>query len=381
MRRTHRKSRYGCKVCKQRHIKCDESKPSCLNCIAVDRRCSFLDNISSVPSPTVSARHSPRPSLPPSSHACHESAPPPTALGEDYTLSHMELFHHFEHNLSSGLGPSHNHAVKESFHAPFLMDEILALAAAHKSTLDPARKETYLAEATRLQTRGLSRFNAAQTQLSDENCLAIFMYSAVLGQHVLFDTFSLRSDFAAVMSKLVQCLSLHGGIRTIASSSWAKIHKEVLNGDTYHLKPVEPVKPTDECGPLLTLLDGSELSGEAKADCQNAIEGLQLIFARKPGENPRAGLFVQEWAVRVPKGYIGLLNERRPEAMVILGYYAVLLHYDRSSWAIGDTGAYLIRSLVSHLGEYWTRWLEWPRRVIEDHPTPELTGSNRSALC
>ena len=379
MRRTHRKSRFGCKVCKQRHIKCDESKPSCFNCIAVDRRCSFLDNISSVPSPTVSAPHSPRPSLPTSSHPRCESAPPPAALGEDYTLNHMELFHHFEHNLASGLGPAHRHAIKESFHAPFLMDELLALAAAHRSTLDPTRKNAYLAEATRLQTRGLSRFNAAQAQLSDENCVAIFMYSAVLGQHVLFDTFSLRSDFAAVMSKLVQCLGLHGGIRTIAKSSWEKIHKEVLNGDTYHLKPLEAVKPTDECGPLLTLLDGSELSVEAKADCQKAIEGLQLIFSRKPGENSRAGVFVQEWAVRVSSGYVGLLNERRPEAMVILGYYAVLLHYDRCSWAIGDTGAYLIRSIIDNLGEYWMRWLEWPRRVIEEHSTPESACGNSSA--
>lgn len=293
----------------------------------------------------------------------------------------MELFHHFEHNLSSGLGPSHRHAVSESFHAAFLMDELLALAAAHKSTLDPARRDAYLAESTRLQTRGLSRFNAAQAQLSDENCVAIFMYSAILGQHVLFDTFSLRSDFAAVMSKLVQCLGLHGGIRAIASSSWAKIHKEVLNGDTYHLKALETVKPTDECGPLLTMLDRSELSDEAKGDCRKAVEGLQLIFSRRPGENPRAGLFVQEWAVRVTRGYVGLLNERRPEAMVILGYYAVLLHYDRGSWAIGDTGAYLIRSLVSHLGDYWTRWLEWPRQVIEEHPPPEFVGGNSGTSC
>lgn len=369
MRRTHRKSRFGCRVCKQRHIKCDESKPACLNCLAVDRRCSFLDSAA----PTTPAQ-----SIPPSP----DPAPADT-FGEGYTIEHLELFHHFEHSLVHDLNPFKpatdammRRTVTESFSFPFLMDELLALSAAHRSSLmsDAARKETYLAEATRLQTRGLSRFNAVQAELSDENCVAVFMYSALLGLHVLFDTFSLRSDFDAVMAKLVQCLSLHGGIRVIAATSWDKIHGELMGGDESHLVPLEPVKPDDECAPVWALLEQCDLSDEEKGDCQKATQALQFIFSRRERSSLRGALAIQEWAVRVPAGYIGLLNQRRPEAMVVLAYYAVLLHRDRDCWAIGDTGSYLIRAVTRHLGERWARWLEWPNGVLEEGPSGFAPG-------
>ncbi|KAL2107448.1 hypothetical protein VUR80DRAFT_5189 [Thermomyces stellatus] len=384
MRRAHRKSRLGCRVCKQRHIKCDESKPSCLNCLAVERRCSFLDNVSL---PPAASAHSPRPSLPPSPPPTnnHDATPGPS-LGEDYTITHLDLFHHFEHSLSHDLNPFKpdtdamlNRTIKESFAFPFLMDELLALSAAHRSTLDTARKDTYLSEATRLQTRGLSRFNAVQTELSDENCVAVFMYSALLGLHVLFDTFSLRCDFDAVMAKFVQCLSLHRGLRIIASSSWTKIHSELLGGDESHLVPLEPVKPGDECGPVWALVEQSELNDEERQYYQDAIKALQSIFSRRRMEKTRGPLGIQEWAVRVPTGYIGLLSQKRPEAMVILAYYAVLLHRDRDCWAIGDTGAYLIRSVTRHLGAGWTRWLEWPNRILEECSS-ESSSSSALAL-
>ncbi|KZL73098.1 C6 finger domain protein [Colletotrichum tofieldiae] len=40
-RRSHRKSRLGCQQCKKRKIKCDEARPSCLNCVRRDADCSF----------------------------------------------------------------------------------------------------------------------------------------------------------------------------------------------------------------------------------------------------------------------------------------------------------------------------------------------------
>ncbi|KAH6972030.1 hypothetical protein BKA56DRAFT_593564, partial [Ilyonectria sp. MPI-CAGE-AT-0026] len=38
-RRSHRKSRNGCRVCKSRHMKCDETRPACINCSVTGRHC------------------------------------------------------------------------------------------------------------------------------------------------------------------------------------------------------------------------------------------------------------------------------------------------------------------------------------------------------
>ncbi|KAK1638695.1 hypothetical protein BDP81DRAFT_392133 [Colletotrichum phormii] len=43
LRRQHKKSRKGCTECKRRHMRCDEQRPTCFNCIKADRLCSFAD--------------------------------------------------------------------------------------------------------------------------------------------------------------------------------------------------------------------------------------------------------------------------------------------------------------------------------------------------
>ncbi|KAI1914135.1 hypothetical protein LOZ53_006777 [Ophidiomyces ophidiicola] len=43
-RKSHTKSRKGCKTCKRRHIRCDETMPQCRNCTKHNCRCDYMDN-------------------------------------------------------------------------------------------------------------------------------------------------------------------------------------------------------------------------------------------------------------------------------------------------------------------------------------------------
>ncbi|KAL4809273.1 hypothetical protein BDV18DRAFT_77895 [Aspergillus unguis] len=42
-RKSHTKSRYGCRTCKKRHIRCDETFPQCRNCTKHNCRCDYMD--------------------------------------------------------------------------------------------------------------------------------------------------------------------------------------------------------------------------------------------------------------------------------------------------------------------------------------------------
>ncbi|KAL4889925.1 hypothetical protein BDV59DRAFT_195415 [Aspergillus ambiguus] len=44
-RRSHKKSRLGCRNCKNRKIKCDELKPSCMNCLRHSVRCEYASDL------------------------------------------------------------------------------------------------------------------------------------------------------------------------------------------------------------------------------------------------------------------------------------------------------------------------------------------------
>jgi hypothetical protein len=324
---------------------------------------------------------------------------------------HLELLHHFEHKLSLAFTPFQPDvepvlqlAIGEAFTRPYLMDELLALSAAHKSTTLAASNAhealSYRTEATRLQTRALARLNAASFPSSDDdNCVALFLFSTFLGQHVLFDVFcpSHRTDLAAVLDRFVHCLGLHRGIRAIAGTWWSRLRRESsllfglpeqLASGTGTPTPSHAERGA-ECATLLELLrTRSQLAGSAGEPCREAVEVLQRMFdsARLPSTSPdpagmstastRRFIVIQEWPVRVPAGYVELLEQRQPEALVILAYYGVLLHRAKEHWALGDAGSYLIRSITRHLGTYWAEWLSWPNAVLDGDGSggrPDLT--------
>src|ERR1700712_2579631 len=97
MRRAHKKSRYGCKECKQKHKRCDETRPSCINCVTFEQRCSYLDSVAR-PSPGVAL---PSPASSTAISGPQEVAPSPlkpsqSGLGERYSLLHLELLRDYD---------------------------------------------------------------------------------------------------------------------------------------------------------------------------------------------------------------------------------------------------------------------------------------------
>ncbi len=130
-------------------------------------------------------------------------------------------------------------------------------------------------------------------------------------------------------------------------------------------------RPGAECAGLMELLGRSELSQSASQACRSAVADLQHMLDSQRAAAPVSGnrriVAVQEWPVRVPKDYINLVAQRRPEALAILAYYSVLLHRARDYWVVGDAGEFLIRSITDYLGAYWADWLEWPNAMLNEN--------------
>jgi hypothetical protein len=74
----------------------------------------------------------------------------------------------------------------------------------------------------------------------------------------------------------------------------------------------------------------------------------------------------------VPQLFTDLLSQRRPEAIAIMGYWALLLHYSRALWHVGDSGAHLLNSISQHLGHDWQHWLSWPLSVLASDTTQSI---------
>uniref|UniRef100_A0A8H7MZL7 Zn(2)-C6 fungal-type domain-containing protein n=1 Tax=Bionectria ochroleuca TaxID=29856 RepID=A0A8H7MZL7_BIOOC len=395
MRRGHTKSRFGCKQCKKRKVKCDEAKPSCLKCVSRRQHCSYLQTTLPAPiSPASTSTPSLSSSTTVSSPSQFQDQPvrtrPLSSVPADdassssfgasffeakYTLLHLEILDHLRsHKL--GFDQLHNPALdrllelafSEAYQTPYLMDEMLAFAAAHKSTLLTGDlQHLYRTESIRLQTRAVSQVDFDRP--SDSASLAPFLFSMFLGQHVLFDVFSSTLDFAKSLDKLIQCFNLHHGIRSTASKSWEAVQHLMYSDPSVDYTVSRTLVPLttegSHCDGLVNHLEHSGLDQHVLATYRQTVKVLQYLFDSVYSSDTHRMTALQQWPVRISTEYIQLLQQRRPEALVVLAYYGVLLHYAREYWAVGHSGRVLVSSISSHLGDYWADWLAWPQQEVE----------------
>jgi hypothetical protein len=160
-RRTHTKSRFGCRNCKRRHVRCDETPGGCLKCKSHGIDCDYdvggrltsataisvavtddasssliMSEVSTPSSFTTRLLASEYTSITPSTLPVQRSP-------ECHSLSAETILHHFYTTTAVTCGSPASQAVHRSavvnaaVQTPFLMYALLGLAAAHLRYLTP----------------------------------------------------------------------------------------------------------------------------------------------------------------------------------------------------------------------------------------------------
>ncbi|PTB67776.1 hypothetical protein BBK36DRAFT_1116184 [Trichoderma citrinoviride] len=380
MRSSHRKSRNGCRECKQRHKKCDESWPTCLNCSITSRPCSYrltrpshrsyglkIPTPPATPSPSAI---SPSPSTLSSLTQCHTQE----WQAQAYSLAHLKLLHHFE---SRGfeeasmiqLPASMRQVIMQcALTSPYLMDQILALSAAHLSTLHRGQQQIFFRnQAMELQTRALTLFNRSELGISEQNSCSWFLYASFLGLHVMFETFQC-SNFDVFLEQLATYFPVHRGVSVVIKQSWPAIKgivEEVVGQRDISGRGFAKGHSHEFDG-ILSLIDDSDLEEADKEACVEAADILHWVFKlHHTHQGTQFQIhFTIAWSILVPARFGEMLRKRVPEALIILSFHAVLLHRLRKFWIFGESGRFLIQSISTHLGTRWARWMIWPNEQL-----------------
>ncbi|KAH7408797.1 putative C6 finger domain protein [Phaeosphaeria sp. MPI-PUGE-AT-0046c] len=412
LRRSHRKSRGGCFECKRRHVKCDEHRPICRLCANSDRTCHYPvqvpeNNLTDISRACFSganvidfnqdttsgekdrtSKHLDTPS------DASTAAPSPSsgatntddASSESINFTHMDLLIHITQdadifNIGAGIESYHPSGLalglKEALAHPYLMHEMLGFSARHLAHLHPHRAPHYLDLSVRLQTRALSLFNdmLGTDGVTDANCVAVVLFSSILGHHVLACTLGSRSldlaDVDAVVGQYVQCMDTQRGIHTIATSAWPSLMASELAPILAQSQEFTSRAPVGaDCDVLAQrVAAASGMSAEEKEACRRAIGYLQVGFdataTEEVGDRKRnRHHMIYTWTMLVPRDFAGLLVRKQPEALGLLAYYAVLLHRGRELWQVGGAGRYLFDKVDGYLGEEWDEVLDMPRGEI-----------------
>ncbi|RAL04965.1 uncharacterized protein BO80DRAFT_421613 [Aspergillus ibericus CBS 121593] len=302
-------------------------------------------------------------------------------------MLHAELLYHLVTETLDSLGRGSSHPaglfstelMKCCSEVPYLLNELLALAATHISIIRPAQQARYRHHAAQLQNHALSFFHAIGPTLSTTPaaCMPRFLFSSILGLHTLCDTLIFRDpDFNAFLDRFIHYLRIHRGVRAVIGSNWRQLAESTALGPT--LGDAESRLQADnaplgpECSRLLALTKSANLGPSITATYQDAIEALQLAMNSASSLDSLGscapGLF--SWPATVPPEYIELLALRSPDALAVLAHYGVILHAHRHHWFVGDGGRYLIESIREYLGSDWAEWLAFPIHALSQSTTP-----------
>lgn len=295
-------------------------------------------------------------------------------------MQDLELLHHFTtETCFTTSNRTESHLLwrvtvpKEAFGHDFLMRAILATSALHLSHLRPADAEHYRHIAHSHQDRALSTFQSIMPNISQFNCHASFAFSSLVVVHAFASPRSPRSlAFTDQMQESADWLLLIRGVNSILQTVWPFVENGPLRGllqpGMHHALETRLPKAVDsQLNSLVELCQRSSEGDDAVAAYTFAAQALRncyaKIFTRASVECEIATAFT--WPVAVPEEFIRLLNMRKPEALVILAHYCVVLHHLDDYWWLRGWATHLVHNIYSEIDEPWQGWIQWPSDVID----------------
>ncbi|KOS21770.1 hypothetical protein ESCO_002195 [Escovopsis weberi] len=332
---------------------------------------------------------------------------PSAPLGSLYTAQHLIILHHTFTSVERDSIVARDQmqgvveiAIRDAVEAPYLIDQLLALSALHLAArIDSgdSRKAGNPAalrhQATELQTRAVSSFTRLTADLPTEDkatCVPRFLFTSLLSLQVLAETLHQHRQFPNAdngrptplhdfIKRMVDCMRLHRSMLSLIRPTWNYLLQTELfpllrtSHDAANEAEIKVSQGT-ECRHLEQLIRappdstgaGPPLDPASASACLSCIDRLQWAFDMQnslPDQDvPHAAC---SFIIMNPSEFADVLQTLRPEALIILAYFSVLLHRCRKFWVFENVGANIIRAIVGHLGPRWRDALAWPLRVIE----------------
>ncbi|KAJ5682568.1 hypothetical protein N7462_005733 [Penicillium macrosclerotiorum] len=413
------KSRAGCRQCKTRKVKCDEQRPMCGSCSKLNKSCSFLITTpylwssgtlyQQAQSGNISSFRKPMPDAGESSSKAKDNA--------GYTLDDMRLIHHFTYCTSSTLSdcPEAHRTwattvVQIAFAHSFLLQGILALAALHMANSNTADKGSLTILAASKQDAALKGFRSQLEEITPQNCDAIFAFSFLAEYYIPASAGTVINPAATFMEDdffdaIVDWLRLHQGTSGIyrqkghwiqdgpvAPLLWSDVSSKrclsrTQNNNTEQtgtdqLLGLARIWDTDTASTtselhdnqiysqaLEILVDAFNLASEGSKANTGRVVFNELLNNQEDRNYQRAESsnylsLSYGWLFEVPFGFVELLEQRRPAALIIFAHFCVLFQNAPKFWWNKPIPAKIIKAVVAVLPREYHRWIEWPTREV-----------------
>ncbi|OWO98716.1 hypothetical protein B2J93_5374 [Marssonina coronariae] len=376
-RKTHRKTRTGCRTCKQRKIKCDEQRPACHNCIKHSVQCDFL--VSHAIGSGIGLSHTVN-----SAHTSpHASGSTPnydqngragsvvggSLISGGLNLTDLELLHNYVTSTAFTIhtDPAMKIAWRVNvpqvgFQYDFVMRGILAISALHMAHYKPDRREFYIQQGMVQHQTGLRVATEVLANVTEENCTGVYAFSALT---IFFTLASPRKPGDLLLvgdNGMADWLFLVKGTSFIVNSYEDSLRQGVL-GPMFQAgrrqNQVRSQYTSEQSTNDDPLVELSGLVAQNSLDLVNkhiyltAINTLRRSFAfyERPGPPGYETADMFTWIFEVTEEFLQLLRQHTMESLTIFAYFCVILKRLDSHWWMQGWSTHLVSRIWNLLDE------------------------------
>jgi hypothetical protein len=253
---------------------------------------------------------------------------------------------------------------------------MFAISAQHLSFIHEEKRGHYVRLAREHQDIGIQKFRLATSDITKDNCDALFAYSSLLilftlATHTQDEDQNLMWVDSETDPDVSAWIRLMFGLRSILEQAGRWIAdgpmRIVITPGTHPSMSALPAEVLTQFSNLQRFCDNTVDGEDAKILYQEMIDLLKDTYARyyagpvQPGS--LAGIFV--WPAGSSKGFSALLSLKRPEALAVFAHYCVLLHRVGDLWWARGLSRNWISKIERSLQEPWKFWVRWPMEQME----------------
>ncbi|KAM0287239.1 hypothetical protein ACHAQH_000553 [Verticillium albo-atrum] len=403
-RRSHTKSRKGCKDCKRRKVKVSNPPVEGFNQIGLAGGNAFTDSPSGreTPREPPSAIGSPTPSTATADFIHLNIALDPRLAGPvaapspspGWNSRDLELMHHFTistcDTLTSREDMRHVWRVaipQEGYKHSYVMHGILAVAAVHKAQLVPSERHMYTTLAAYHQSLGLEGFTPLMLDVNRDNWKPIFSFASIVVLYVgLLPTRSEGQRLLTPIPSVVELFSFVRGIQSILQTFVSYIPRTSfapIVWSSWITDVDDPMNPRPPLGHSCLARDvyqalerlesvfDSGMQLEFRDDYLRAIDELNKVtrLMAHAGVHVECGM-AMFWPYVIPQRIMHDIEALNPHALLLLSYFCVFLSIlEGRYWFIRGWAKPLMADIdlqLSHHREL-AELLKWPKEQILGH--------------
>ncbi|KAI1495765.1 hypothetical protein F5X99DRAFT_422648 [Biscogniauxia marginata] len=364
-RKAHNKSRAGCEKCKSKKIKCDEKQP-CSYCVKRRLPCSLQ----------------PEPKTAPTALVFRQPDPP------SFTFADFGLFQHFVKSTAGSHSDDDASRIVWSetvpdlaVRYPYLMHELLAVAAIHRGHTHP--EEVGLQKiAAEHQSRAIPLFRQALAGGTGEDAIPLFACSCLIIPYY----FAAARDATALLCNEEangppEWLMLIEGCAAITiknspaimGSPLRALLGEVLNPG------LEDLTDSFADRELVGLKHKLPLAPEHRAEYATVLDRLRVSYTLS---DQATGLLARKnAALRFPPSMGRLCKDhlaaKEPAALIIIAFWCVLLYRVEDRWWLRGRMRPLLVKIVELLPSEYHHLISWPLEQLDiTPPSPQVIGDS-----